>query len=50
MQQTEGVSQYLLVCCATGKDVISYFFFAFSSAKSSVLMVGVTARRGQCVC
>lgn len=40
MQQIEGVSQLLLVCCAaTGKDVVP--FFGPSSANSTVLMVGV---------
>lgn len=41
MQQIEGVSHLLLVSCASGKDVVSFFLFGHSSAESPVLMVGV---------
>lgn len=41
MQQIEGVSELLLVCCATRKDVVPFLFSGPRSAKSTVLMVGV---------
>lgn len=41
MQQVEGVSELLLVSCASGKDVAPFFLFGHSSAKSPVLMAGV---------